>query len=337
MIVVMSRKATSEQINDVLARIKSMGYRPHLSQGEERTIIGIIGNERKLDPDQFTIISGVENVIPILKPFKMASRDFKSEQSIIKVNGVHIGGNTIAVIAGPCAVESYEQTLKAAQAAKRYGATLLRGGAFKPRTSPYSFQGKGREGLEILAQVKKEVGLPIVTEVLAAEDVDMISEYADMLQLGARNMQNFALLERLGKCNRPILLKRGMMSTVEELLMSAEYILANGNPNVVLCERGIRTFETSTRNTPDLAAIPVVKKLSHLPVIFDPSHATGRRDLVIPMTAAALACGADGIIVEIHPWPDEALCDGPQSLTIELFAEMMEKVAKIAAAVGRST
>lgn len=336
MIVVMKKNATAKQKGAVIAKIQSDGFKPHISEGAQKTIIGVIGNGTVIDKRKYARMEGVDNVIPILKPYKLASREFRDEPTLVSVNGLKIGGNRVVVIAGPCAVESYEQTLSAAKAARLYGATLFRGGAFKPRTSPYAFQGKGRKGLEILLQVKKEVGLPIVTEVLSPEDVETVAEFADILQIGARNMQNFALLEQAGKCSAPVLLKRGMMSTVQELLMSAEYLLSNGNKNVILCERGIRTFEESTRNTPDLAAIPVIKKLSHLPVIFDPSHSTGRRELVTPMSAAALACGADGIIVEIHPSPDDALCDGEQSLTFELFAEMMKTLSRIASAVDKN-
>ncbi len=336
MIVIMRKDAKAKQMGAVITRIHADGFKPHISEGAEKTIIGIIGNGTVIDKDSYARMEGVENVIPIMKPYKLASREFKDEPTLVPVNGFKIGGKKVTVIAGPCAVESYEQTLSAAKAAKRYGATLLRGGAFKPRTSPYAFQGLGQEGLEILVAVKKEVGLPIVTEVVSPESVELVSGYADVLQIGARNMQNFAFLERVGKVDKPVLLKRGMMSTVDELLMSAEYILKGGNNNVILCERGIRTFEKSTRNTPDLAAIPVIKGLSHLPVIFDPSHSTGRRELVAPLSAAAIACGADGIIVEIHPSPDEALCDGEQSLTFDMFAEMMDSMSKISKAVGKN-
>ena len=336
MIVIMRKDAKAKQMAAVITRIQADGFKPHISEGTEKTIIGIIGNGTVIDKVKYARMEGVENVIPILKHYKLASREFRDEPTLVPVNGFKIGGKSVTVIAGPCAVESYEQTLSAAKAAKRWGARLLRGGAFKPRTSPYSFQGLGREGLEILAAVKKEVGLPIVTEVISPESVELVSRYADVLQIGARNMQNFAFLENVAKSDKPVLLKRGMMSTVNELLMSAEYILKSGNNNVILCERGIRTFENSTRNTPDLAAIPVIKGLSHLPVIFDPSHSTGRRELVAPLAAAAIACGADGIIVEIHPSPDEALCDGEQSLTFDMFAAMMDSLSKISKAVGRT-
>lgn len=336
MIVIMKHGASAREIGAVLTRIETLGCKPYISEGTEKTIIGLIGNGTRVDKTKFANMEGIEDIIPIVKPFKLASREFKREPTVVGVNGVKIGAQKAVVIAGPCAVESYEQTLSAAQAAKKGGATLLRGGAFKPRTSPYAFQGKGEEGLRVLAQVKKETGLPIVTEIISARDLDLVCRYADILQIGARNMQNFALLEAVGKCSTPVLLKRSMMSTIDELLMSAEYLLANGNRNVILCERGIRTFEKSTRNTPDLVAIPVIKSLSHLPVIFDPSHATGRRDLISPMSAAALACGADGVIVEIHPNPDEALCDGDQSLTFDLFGSMMNTLSRVAEAVGRT-
>ena len=336
MIVVMKNSATAKQIGAVITSIQSVGYKAHFSEGMEKTIIGIIGNGTRIDKSKFRNMEGVENIIPILKPFKLASREFQPEPTIVSINGEKIGGNKITIIAGPCAVESYEQTLQAGKAAKAHGAAFLRVCAFKPRTSPYSFQGKGKEGLEILARIKREVGIPIISEVISPEDVELVARYVDIIQIGARNMQNFSLLEQAGKCTKPVLLKRGMMSTIEELLMSAEYILSNGNRNVILCERGIRTFEKSTRYTPDLAAIPVIKKLSHLPVIFDPSHSTGVRDFVIPMSAGALACGADGIIVEIHPCPDEALCDGAQSLPFNQFEDMMNAIRKIASAVGRS-
>jgi 3-deoxy-7-phosphoheptulonate synthase len=335
MIVVMQAKATAKQIGEVIRKIEELGFKPHLSRGEEKTIIGVVGNERKIEPNVFTILSGVDAVIPILKPYKLASREFKAEDTIISVNGLKIGTSEVVVMAGPCAVESKEQVLKAAEAVKKSGAKILRGGAFKPRTSPYSFQGLGEKGLEILATAKEKTGLPIVTEVLEPADVSLVSQYADILQIGARNMQNFALLEAVGKISRPVLLKRGMMSTVEELLLSAEYILSNGNYNVILCERGIRTFEKYTRNTLDISAVALIKHLSHLPIIVDPSHATGERKLIKPMSKAAIAGGADGLIIEVHPCPEEALCDGYQSLNLEEFDSLMEEIKKVAAAVGR--
>ncbi|OGC86870.1 MAG: 3-deoxy-7-phosphoheptulonate synthase [candidate division Zixibacteria bacterium RBG_16_48_11] len=335
MIVVMQAKATAKQIGEVIRKIEELGFKPHLSKGEEKTIIGVVGNERKIEPTVFTVLSGVEAVIPILKPYKLASREFKSEDTLVSVNGIKIGAAEIIVMAGPCAVESKEQVLKAAQAVKKSGAKILRGGAFKPRTSPYSFQGLGQKGLEILKAAKEKTGLSIVTEVLEPADVNLVSQYADILQIGARNMQNFALLEEVGKINKPVLLKRGMMSTVEELLLSAEYVLSNGNYNVILCERGIRTFEKYTRNTLDISAVALIKRLSHLPVIVDPSHATGDRNLIKPMSKAAIAGGADGLLIEVHPCPEEALCDGYQSLNPEGFEDLMQEVRKIALAVGR--
>ncbi len=336
MIVVMSESATVKDTAAVIKHIEELGLKPHISEGDEKTIIGAIGNDRLIEKELLLALSGVEAVIPILKPYKLASREFKPEPTIISINGTKIGGDTLTVIAGPCAVESYEQVLEAAMCAKESGAHLLRGGAFKPRTSPYSFQGLGEEGLKILARVREEVGLPIVTECLSQDDVELVSHYADVIQVGARNMQNYAMLEKLGKQHRPILLKRGMMSTMEELLMSAEYILSNGNYGVILCERGIRTFEKLTRNTCDIAAIPALKHLSHLPVILDPSHATGERHLIPPVSMAGIAAGADGLIIEIHPNPDKALCDGHQSLPLDQFRALMSQATTLAKAVNKS-
>ena len=335
MIVVMKNNATVKQVSSVIKKVEELGFQPHLSQGEEKTILGVVGNERKLDPQVFLVLPGVENVVPILKPFKLASREFKKDSTVVSLNGVKIGGNEIVVMAGPCAVESQKQILETAEAVKKAGAKILRGGAFKPRTSPYSFQGLGKRGLEMLKEAKEKTGLGIVTEVMSPQDVELVSSYADILQIGARNMQNYTLLETVGKINRPVLLKRGMMSTIEELLMSAEYILSHGNPNVILCERGIRSFEKYTRNTLDISAVPVIKKLSHLPVIVDPSHATGQRYLVSPVSKSAVAVGADGLIIEVHPHPEEALSDGIQSLTPEEFSELMTELNQIAKAVGR--
>jgi 3-deoxy-7-phosphoheptulonate synthase len=306
-----------------------------MSEGEEKTIIGVIGDERHVSKETLAVQPGVESVVPILKPFKLASREFKPDKTVVKLNGAEIGGDRICVIAGPCAIETYDQVLEAAKAAKRAGAQILRGGAFKPRTSPYSFQGLGEEGLKILKSVGEKVGLPVITEVMTPELADLIADYADILQVGARNMQNFSLLEKVGKVSKPILLKRGLMSTIEELLMSAEYIIANGNRNVILCERGIRTFEKYTRNTLDMSAVPVIQRLSHLPVIVDPSHATGERYMIGPMSLGAIAAGADGLMVEIHPDPDKALCDGYQSLPLSEFEEMMTQVGSIALSVNR--
>ncbi len=336
MIVVMKKTATVKETAGVIRHIEELGLKPHISQGDEKTVIGAVGDERTIDKERLLGLEGVEAVIPILKPYKLASREFKPESTVVSLNGTKIGANTVTVMAGPCAVESYEQVRDAAIAAKASGARILRGGAFKPRTSPYSFQGLGRKGLEILARVRDEVGIPIVTECLSQDDVDLISDYADIIQIGARNMQNFSMLEKVGKQSRPVLLKRGMMSTIEELLMSAEYLLANGNYNVILCERGIRTFEKMTRNTADIAAIPVLKGLTHLPVILDPSHATGERHLIPPVSLAGIAAGADGLIVEIHPCPDKAMCDGYQSLTLEQFDSLMKQVKNISSAVGKT-
>jgi 3-deoxy-7-phosphoheptulonate synthase len=338
MIVVMKQGATTRQIAAVIKQIEELGLKPHLSEGEEKTIVGAIGDDRQIPKERLAAIDGVENVIPILKPYKLASKQFKPNKSLISINGngTVVGADSLVVMAGPCAVESYEQVHAAAVSAKKSGARMLRGGAFKPRTSPYSFQGLGEEGLKILARVREEVGLPIVTECLSEHDVDLVSEYADLVQVGTRNMQNYAMLERLGKQPKPILLKRGMWSTIEEWLMSAEYILANGNQNVILCERGIRTFELATRSTCDISAVPVLNSLTHLPVIVDPSHAVGRRDLVSPLALAAIAAGADGLIVEIHPTPETAKCDGKQSLYLEQFDKMMQQVAGIAEVVGRT-
>ncbi len=335
MIVVMKSQASEVEIENILAKIGELGFSPHLSRGEKRTIIGVVGNKRKVDPSVFLVMPGVDNVVPILKPFKLAGREFKKESSVIEIDGFKIGGRELIVMAGPCAVESREQTMAAAEAVAASGAKVLRGGAFKPRTSPYSFQGLKEKGLDILREAGDAFGLSVVTEVISPDHVDLVSSYADILQIGARNMQNFALLEAVGQSIRPVLLKRGMMSTIEELLMSAEYILASGNPNVILCERGIRSFETYTRNTLDISAVPIIKSLSHLPVIVDPSHATGRRELVAPVSKSAIAAGADGLIIEVHPDPSQALSDGVQSLHPEEFSQLMKEVEKIAAAVER--
>ncbi len=334
MIVVMKTGAPMKQVSAVLKVIESHGFKPHLSKGEEATIIGVIGDERTLDAAIFSILPGVDRVIPILKPFKLASREFKAKDTVIHVDDVTIGGGTFTLMAGPCAVESAEQTLETARRVKKSGAVILRGGAFKPRTSPYSFQGLGKKGLEILAEARKETGLPVVTEVMSIEDVPVVAEYADILQVGARNMQNFNLLDCVGRQDKPVLLKRGMSSTIEELLLSAEYILSRGNPNVILCERGIRTFEKYTRNTFDISAVPVIKKLSHLPIILDPSHAAGVRDYVAPLARASVAIGADGIMIEVHPHPEKALCDGQESLTPDEFEKLVGELRPIAKAVG---
>ncbi len=335
MIIVMKSGASAKQISAAVSRVESMGYRVHLSQGEERTIIGVIGDDRPIDRVALELLDGVEKTVPILKPFKMASRDMHPQDTVVALNGVKIGEPQITIMAGPCAVESRSQILETAHAVKEAGAQVLRGGAYKPRTSPYSFQGLGEEGLQLLAEAREATGLPIVTEVMAPEQVPLVAKYADMLQIGARNMQNYALLHAAGEANHPVLLKRGMMSTIEELLMSAEYILSHGNMRVALCERGIRTFERYTRNTTDINAIPVIKQMSHLPVILDPSHGTGKWEYVTAIARAGIAAGADGLIIEVHPHPEEAASDGAQSLKPEKFAQLVREVRAIAEVVGR--
>jgi 3-deoxy-7-phosphoheptulonate synthase len=335
MIVVMKKGASRSQIVNVTARIEQGGCQAHISEGIERTIIGIIGNGRPLDREQIERMDGVERTVPVLQPFKLASRDFHPQNTVVPVNGVSIGAEKLVVMAGPCAVEGLEELMEAAQAVKEAGAHMLRGGAYKPRTSPYSFQGLGEEGLRYLAQARRETGLPVITEVMAPEQVPLVTTYADILQIGARNMQNYALLHAVGEAQRPVLLKRGMMSTIEELLMSAEYILSHGNNRIILCERGIRTFEPYTRNTLDINAVPLLKQLSHLPVVVDPSHATGKWELVSAVSKAAVAAGADGLIIEVHPHPSRALSDGAQSLKPEPFARLMRELQPIAQAVGR--
>jgi 3-deoxy-7-phosphoheptulonate synthase len=337
MIIIMKKDATDEQISHVTEKLKKHGFGIHLSKGVERTVIGAIGDKSAIELETLTMLPGVSEVVPIRKPYKLVSREFKIEDSVIKIGDkVLIGGKSpIAVMAGPCSVESKEQMLEVAKSVKEAGANMLRGGAFKPRTSPYSFQGLGEEGLKLLAEARKASGLPFVTEVMDTRDIALIVKYADCLQIGARNMQNFVLLKEVGKTGKPVLLKRGSGSTIEELLMSAEYIMSEGNHNVILCERGIRTIENYTRNTLDLSAVPVIKKLSHLPVVVDPSHGTGKWDLVAPMAMAAIAAGCDGLIIEVHPHPDEALSDGPQSLKPEKFTELMKQLKLVAKAVSR--
>ena len=335
MIVVMKQNAAQSQIERVTDRVEELGLHTHLSQGEERTIIGIIGDERPVNLEMFERMDGVERVIRVLQPFKLASRDFRPEDTVIPVNGTQIGSRKVVVMAGPCAVEDRVQMREAAQSIKEAGVQILRGGAFKPRTSPYSFQGLGLEGLEILTEVSEEFGLAIVTEVMAPEDVPLVAEHADILQIGTRNMQNYALLHAVGECGKPVLLKRGMMSTLQELLMAAEYVLSHGNHKVMLCERGIRTFETYTRNTFDINAIPALKGLTHLPVVADPSHGTGKWELVAAVSKAAVAAGADGLIVEVHPHPSRAMSDGAQSLKPEAFARLVNELREVAHAVGR--
>jgi 3-deoxy-7-phosphoheptulonate synthase len=338
MIIVMKHGAGKEELAEVKKRIRELGYKTHVIHGETRNVLGAIGDERgKSVLQSLESMPGVESVVPILKPYKLASREVKLEPSIIDLgNGVSIGGEKLVVMAGPCAVESEEQILETAYAVKASGATVLRGGAFKPRTSPYSFQGMEEEGLKLLALAREATGLPVITEVVNPRDVDLVARYADILQVGARNVQNFALLKMLGRLDKPILLKRGMATTIQEFLMSAEYILAEGNQRVILCERGIRTFETATRNTLDLSAVPVLKEQTHLPVVIDPSHATGHARLVPSMSYAAVAAGCDGLIIEVHPCPEKATSDGPQSLRPEAFAAMMEKVRAFAAVAGKT-
>jgi len=332
MIIVMKNHATEKQIEDVIHWVESVGYKAHPSRGVERTIIGAIGENRNNEILKYAeTLPGVEKTMPILKPYKLASRESHEDNTVVSVGSIKIGGPEFIVIAGPCAIESEELLLESAYVAKKGGAKILRGGAFKPRTSPYSFQGMEEEGLKILNEVSSKTSLPTVTEVVNPADVDIVELYADMLQIGARNVQNFALLKKVGHSRKPVLLKRGMSTTIEELLMSAEYILSEGNPNVILCERGIRTFETATRNTLDLSAVPVLKGLTHLPVIVDPSHAAGNWRYVIPLSRAAAAVGADGIIVEIHPDPEKAVSDGAQSLKPEKFYQLMDELRAITA------
>jgi 3-deoxy-7-phosphoheptulonate synthase len=340
MLIVMKPQATERDVRRVCEKIESMGYRAHPMPGAQRTAIGITGNQGALEPAEFEILPGVAEAIRVSKPYKLVSREVKLEDSLLRVgageNQVTFGGKELAIIAGPCAVESREQAFAAAERVRRAGARLFRGGAFKPRTSPYSFQGLGEEGLEILAEVRRRFGLLIVTETIDPENCDLVERYADVLQVGARNMQNFSLLKRVGRSKKPVLLKRGMSATIEEFLMAAEYILSEGNYNVILCERGVRTFADHTRNTLDLSVIPAVKRLSHLPIIVDPSHGTGKRDKVIPLSRAAVAVGADGLIVEVHPQPDQALSDGYQSLHPEEFETLMEQISAIAGVLGRT-
>lgn len=339
MIIITKPGITERQLDGIREAVERAGLQTHLSRGEHRTIVGCIGDERMLAEVGLTSLPGVESVIPVLKPYRQVAREFRAEETIVQVGdgaGGAIGGNAIAVIAGPCSVEGREMLFSAAKSVRAAGATLLRGGAFKPRTSPYAFRGLGEEALHLLAEVRAETGLPIVTEVMDTRQVELVAEHADMLQVGARNMQNFALLSAVGEVRRPVLLKRGLSATLEELLLAAEYILARGNDQVVLCERGIRTFETATRNTLDVGAVPVLKRETHLPVIVDPSHAGGRADLVAPLSFAAIAAGADGLIIEVHPKPSEARSDADQSLAPDAFTELMRRVGAFAAAAGRT-
>jgi 3-deoxy-7-phosphoheptulonate synthase len=336
MMIVMKPTATEEQIRAVIERVKSVGAHPHVSAGSELTVIGALGDREHVQRLELEGTPGVDRVVAILKPYKLASTQFKhGERTVLDIAGRKVGGNSFAMIAGPCTVESREQTLETARVVRDAGGTLFRGGAYKPRTSPYAFQGLGQEGLRLLAEAKQETGLPIVTELMDLRDLDQVLEVADVIQIGARNMQNFSLLAEVGRSGCPALLKRGLSSTLEELLMAAEYILKEGNESVILCERGIRTFETAYRFTLDLTAVPVLKELSHLPVVVDPSHAAGRRDLVVPLSLAAAAVGADGIIVEVHPRPEEAICDGPQALVADEFADYVERVQAAASVAGK--
>lgn len=336
MIIILKPGATEAEIALVVKKIENFGLAAHISKGTERTIIGAIGDERVLQEGPLEAFPFVEQVLPILKPYKLASREFKPDGSIVNVDGVLVGGRQVVVMAGPCAVESREGLLQIAQYVKSGGGRILRGGAYKPRTSPYTFQGLGEEGLAYLAEAKQATGLPIATELMDSRDADAVYRYADLIQIGARNMQNFKLLTEVGSRRKPVLLKRGSSSTVKELLLAAEYILSEGNYDVILCERGIRTFEDATRNTLDLSAVPLIKRLSHLPVVVDPSHGTGKWHLVSPMALAAVAAGADGIMVEIHPHPEEALSDGPQALLPGTFETLMHELKRVAQAVGRS-
>jgi 3-deoxy-7-phosphoheptulonate synthase len=336
MIIVLKPNSTEAQIEHILQRIQELGFKPHLSRGELRTIIGVIGDENKLQAEPLSAIPGVEQVLPILKPFKLASREFHREDTVVQIGQVKVGGGHLAMIAGPCAIESQEILDEIAGRVKAAGANILRGGAFKPRTSPYSFQGLGEAGLRILRTVGDKHGLPVVTEVMDPRQVEMVDRYADMMQIGARNMQNFDLLREVGQTRKPVLLKRGMSATIKDMLMSAEYILAEGNQQVVLCERGVRSFEDSTRNMLDMSAVPNVKGQSHLPIIVDPSHATGRPDLIPAMARAAVAAGADGVHVEVHSCPEKALSDGPQALLPDQYQGLMKDLRRLAEVVGKS-
>jgi 3-deoxy-7-phosphoheptulonate synthase len=337
MIIVMQQNTDQNHIEAVVKRVEELGYKVHLSRGEARTIIGIIGaDEHKLHTSAFEAMDGVEKTMRVMQPFKIASRDFSEGYSVINVNGVEIGGTKIVVMAGPCSVESREMILETAHAVKEAGGSILRGGAFKPRSSPYSFQGLGEEGLRFLAEAREQTGLPIITEVMTPEDIEIVGDYADILQVGARNTQNYSLLKALGKQDKPVFLKRGMSATIQELLMSAEYILSGGNMKVMVGERGIRTYETATRFTFDVNAIPVLKELTHLPVIADPAHGTGKWSLVSPIAKAAVAAGVDSLMIEVHPDPANAWSDGAQSLTLERFATMMRELRPVAEAVGRA-
>jgi len=336
MIIVMKQSAGQSDIEAVVKRVEELGKKVHLSRGEARTIIGVIGaDEHMVNDANFEVMDGVEKTMRVMQPYRMVSRDFTQMNSVIDVNGVQIGGRKVVVMAGPCSVEGREMILETAHAVKEAGASVLRGGAYKPRSSPYAFQGLGEQGLKFLAEAREQTGLPIITEVMGTEDIDLVNEYTDIFQVGARNTQNYSLLKALGKVRKPVFLKRGISGTIQELLMSAEYILSGGNMQVMLCERGIRTFETATRNTFDVNAIPLLKELTHLPIVADPAHGTGMWNLIAPISRAAVAAGADALMVEVHPDPARAWSDGPQSLTFKRFAELMQSLRGIAQAVGR--
>ena len=335
MIIVMKPDATEHDVDHLVERLRELGLKAQVSTGEERTVVGVIGDDRILQNQPLTVFPGVESVTPVLAPWKLVSREFQKHNSVIDVNGVKVGGKKIAIMAGPCAVENRDLTVGIAKEVSAAGASILRGGAYKPRTSPYSFQGLGQEGLDYLVEARKETRLPVVSEILDARDLGHFLEKADIIQIGARNMQNFELLKEVGDYDKPVLLKRGLSATIKEFLLSAEYLMSRGNRNVMLCERGIRTFETQYRNTLDLTAVPTLKEMSHLPVIVDPSHATGKWNLVAPMAKAAIACGADGLLLEVHSNPECALCDGEESLKPSRFKDLMESLKQIAEAVGR--
>ena len=335
MIIVTRKGVTKQELDHIVKHIEDIGCKPHLSEGIERTIIGVIGDERQIDPAQLSALPAVEKVMPVMKPYQLVSREFQPEDTIVKVGDIKIGGKELVVMAGPCAVENEEQILAIAHEAKKAGAQMLRGGAFKPRTGPYDFQGLKEDGLKMLAKARDETGLLIVTEVMAPSQVELVARYADMLQIGTRNMQNFDLLKAVGKSKKPVLLKRGMSATYKEWLLAAEYIASEGNPNIVLCERGIRTFETHTRNTLDLAAVPAIKLLSHLPIVVDPSHGTGKKALVHKMALAAIAAGADGLIVEAHVTPEKALTDADQTISMDELTALLDDIKKLAPVVNR--
>ena len=336
MLIVMDAAATAEDIRRVVGTVEGLGLQAHPIPGAQRTAIGITGNKGTVDRGAFENLPGVSEVIPVSAPYKLVSREAKRENTVVSIGGVSVGGPRLAIVAGPCAIESEEQALEIARRVKEGGATLYRGGAYKPRTSPYSFQGLGEEGLRILSRVRAETGLPTITEVLDTETVDLVAEHADCLQVGARNMQNFSLLKRLGRLRKPVLLKRGLSATLEELLLSAEYLLAEGNYEVILCERGVRTFADHTRNTLDLSSVPYVQRISHLPILVDPSHGTGKRSKVLPLSRAAIAVGADGLLIEVHHQPELALSDGPQAILPEMFRELVDEVRRLAPVVGRT-